>query len=157
MAASIFQSIAPATHPSNSPAYVAMPGAATSSRAPVAINTGGVLAATSMGLTLVVNGVTYPRIENGKERCDHGRRELGTVARITSPQARLTASVASTWLINKITRLEQENAFLPGLRTRIDDLEAELKREKSRGDQLDKMNTALQNSRKSDINSLIQE
>ncbi|KAH0161599.1 hypothetical protein KCU67_g6274, partial [Aureobasidium melanogenum] len=122
MAASIFQSIAPATHPSNSAAYVAMPGAATSSRAPMAINTGGVLAATSMGLTLVVNGVTYPRIENGKER----------------------------WL-------EQENAFLPGLRTRIDDLEAELKREKSRGDQLDKMNTALQNSSKSDTNSLIQE
>ncbi|KAG9666494.1 hypothetical protein KCU99_g9717, partial [Aureobasidium melanogenum] len=55
---------------------------------------------------------------------DHGSRELGTVARITSPQARLTASVASTWLINKITRLEQENAFLPGRRTRIDDLEA---------------------------------
>ncbi|KAG9527792.1 hypothetical protein KCU93_g4856, partial [Aureobasidium melanogenum] len=68
MAASTLQSIAPATHPSNSPAYVAMPGAATSSRAPVAINTGGCLAATSMGLTLVVNGVTYPRIENGEGR-----------------------------------------------------------------------------------------
>jgi hypothetical protein len=69
MAASTFQSIAPATHPSNSPAYVAIPGAAaTSSRAPVAINTGGGLAATSMGLTLVVNGVTYPRIESGEGR-----------------------------------------------------------------------------------------
>ncbi|KAG9527718.1 hypothetical protein KCU93_g4884, partial [Aureobasidium melanogenum] len=49
----------PVLHP-----CAAMPGAATSSRAPVAVNT----AATSMGLTLVVNGVTYPRIENGKER-----------------------------------------------------------------------------------------
>lgn len=46
---------------------------------------------------------------------------------------------------------------MPSLRTCIDDLEAELKREKSRGDQLDKMNTALQNSSKSDINILIQE
>ncbi|KAG9671543.1 hypothetical protein KCU99_g4765, partial [Aureobasidium melanogenum] len=64
MVAATFQPIAPATHLSNSPACAAMPGAATSSRAPVAVNT----AATSMGLTLVVGGVTYPRIENGKER-----------------------------------------------------------------------------------------
>ncbi|KAH0153903.1 hypothetical protein KCU67_g9280, partial [Aureobasidium melanogenum] len=175
MVASTFQSIAPTTPTSSSPAYAAMPGAASSSspRAPVAINTGGGLAATNMGLTLVVNSVTYPKSRTAKSAgtreygndgeqyggvvSDHSGRELGTVAHITSPQARLTASVASTWLINEITRLEQENAFLPGLRTHIDDLEAELKREKSRGDQLDKMNTALQNSSKFDINSLIQE
>ncbi|KAG9526622.1 hypothetical protein KCU93_g5389, partial [Aureobasidium melanogenum] len=58
---------------------------------------------------------------------------------------------------NKITRLEQENAFLPGLRTHIDDLEAKLKQERSRGDQLDKTNAALQSSSKSNTNSLIQE
>ncbi|KAG9595279.1 hypothetical protein KCU77_g5733, partial [Aureobasidium melanogenum] len=70
MVASSFPSTAPATPPSNSPANAAMPGAASSSssRAPVVIKTGDGLAAASMGLTLVVNGVTYPRIENGKER-----------------------------------------------------------------------------------------
>ncbi|KAG9962261.1 hypothetical protein KCU61_g4869, partial [Aureobasidium melanogenum] len=69
MVASSFPSTAPATPPSSSAANAAMPGAASSSsHAPVAIKTGGGLAAASMGLNLVVNGVTYPRIENGKER-----------------------------------------------------------------------------------------
>ncbi|KAG9603751.1 hypothetical protein KCU77_g1627, partial [Aureobasidium melanogenum] len=61
--------VSPATPPSSSFIPAGLSGAASSSsRAPVAISTGGGLAATTMGSTLVVNGVTFPRIENGKER-----------------------------------------------------------------------------------------
>ncbi|KAG9857984.1 hypothetical protein KCU68_g910, partial [Aureobasidium melanogenum] len=59
----------PATPLSSSPAPAGFSGAvSSSSRASVAISNDGGLPATTMGLTLVVNGVTYPRIENGKER-----------------------------------------------------------------------------------------
>ncbi|KAH0381711.1 hypothetical protein KCU92_g6882, partial [Aureobasidium melanogenum] len=60
---------------SYSPAYAAMPSTASSSPcAPMAIDTSGGLAATSMGLTFVVNGVTYPRIENALE--GQGQRQF---------------------------------------------------------------------------------
>ncbi|KAH0038685.1 hypothetical protein KCU78_g1440, partial [Aureobasidium melanogenum] len=89
----------------------------------------------------------------------HSQQALDVEKRAVNEEKRRAAASAGKLqdAENKITRLEQENAFLPGLRTRIDDLEADLDREKRRGDQLDKMNTALQNSSRSDINSLIQE
>ncbi|KAH0374107.1 hypothetical protein KCU65_g327, partial [Aureobasidium melanogenum] len=59
--------------PSDTPSSATISGTSTAaaspfSRAPVAASTGGGPASATRGLTLVVNGVTYPRIENGKER-----------------------------------------------------------------------------------------
>lgn len=57
-----------ATPSSSSPASTTAPETAASSRPPGASNITAGHSATTIGLTLVVNGVTYPRIENGKER-----------------------------------------------------------------------------------------
>ncbi|KAH0346222.1 hypothetical protein KCU83_g7407, partial [Aureobasidium melanogenum] len=72
MVASTFHLPAPATLSSHTPASAVIPGAAAAaspfSRAPAAASTAGGPASTTMGLTLVFGGVTYPRIENWKER-----------------------------------------------------------------------------------------
>lgn len=57
-----------ATPSSSSLASTSAPGAAASSRTPGASKTTVDSTATTIGLSLVLNGVTYPRIENGKER-----------------------------------------------------------------------------------------
>lgn len=56
------------TPSSSSPAAASTLGAAASSHAPVATSTSVDPTATTIGLTLIINGSTYPRIESGKER-----------------------------------------------------------------------------------------
>ncbi|KAH0352129.1 hypothetical protein KCU81_g2083, partial [Aureobasidium melanogenum] len=72
MVAPTFRNITATTSPSDTLASATSPLAAAaaspSDHAPVTSGTGSSSASATVGLTLVVGGVTYPRIENGKER-----------------------------------------------------------------------------------------
>lgn len=71
MVAPTFRNITATTSPSDTLASATSPLAAAASpsaHAPVTSGTGSSSASATVGLTLVVGGVTYPRIENGKER-----------------------------------------------------------------------------------------
>ncbi|KAH0192471.1 hypothetical protein KCV03_g1770, partial [Aureobasidium melanogenum] len=127
--ASTFQSIVPTTPASSSPAYAAMPSTASSSPcAPMAINTSGGLAATSMGLTFVVNGVTYPRIENERfkvlqqENDKLKKRNNHLKDKVRDSLSKSTTNVSQASLSN--TRICPADRFvLMGLRTCLDQRE----------------------------------
>lgn len=72
MVAPTFRAITPPTSSLDTPAPATVPSDAAAaspfSHTAVASSAGGGSASATMGLTLVVGGVTYPRIEDGKER-----------------------------------------------------------------------------------------
>lgn len=105
----------------------------------------------------------FEELEREKKRLEgqeeQSQQALADERRVANDQKRNATANAQKLrdAENKITELEKENALVPGLRDRIENLEIQLGREVRRAKKLEEANTTLKNSNTDDINSLVQE